>query len=205
MAVAKEEYDDIRFEITPGSMDSPAFKQAKENGDMIMNMDRAPILVTPDGEIIGQSKAIERYLARRFQLMGSSEVEAAQIDCITEHCRDVKDAAMRKRFSPFVKDKSDEEKEADKKVWFEEEMPTMLSKMERAIQETSKAKGCAVGSTISLADITIYMLLAGGFPMYREVSMQAAEKCPVLLDIVDTVKSHPEVAAWLEKRPDNMF
>ena len=43
---------------------------------------------------IGQSKAIERYLARRFGLMGENAEDEAMIDCIAEHCRDVKDAAM---------------------------------------------------------------------------------------------------------------
>ena len=40
---------------------------------------------------IGQSKAIERYIARRYGLLGANEIEAAQIDAITEHIRDAKE------------------------------------------------------------------------------------------------------------------
>ena len=39
----------------------------------------------------GQSKSIERYLARRVGLYGANELEAAQIDSFGEHLRDLKD------------------------------------------------------------------------------------------------------------------
>ena len=71
LALGQEPYDDTRFDITPGKMESPAFNEAKEAGDLKLNLNRAPVLVTPDGVTIGQSKAIERYLARRFSLMVS--------------------------------------------------------------------------------------------------------------------------------------
>ena len=60
-----------------------------------MNLDRAPVMVVSsvDGTTaeIGQSKAIERYIARRYGLLGANEIEAAQIDAITEHIRDAKE------------------------------------------------------------------------------------------------------------------
>ena len=205
LAVGKEDYEDTRYEIAPGTMEAPAFKEAKEKGELVANMDRAPILIVDGDHVIGQSKAIERFLARRYKLMGRSEIEAAQIDCVTEHCRDIKDAQMRKRFSAFVKDRTDEEKAVDQKLWFEEEMPEMLTKLQAAIQVPSKAKGCAVGGSLSLADLAIFALLSDGFPAYKELTQHAAEKCPVLLDIVNAVESHPEVAVWLKKRPDNRF
>lgn len=203
-ALGDEEYEDIRFDITPGKMESPAFTAAKESGKLAMNLDRAPVLVTPDGATIGQSKAIERFLARRFGLMGSNEVEAAQIDCVAEHCRDVKDAQMRKRFSMFVKDKSEEEKEQAKQEWFETDMPAMLAKIETAVQETSM-NGCAVGSLISLADLAIYSLLKGASPVYQAETLKAAEGCKSLLAIADSVASNPKISKWLEERPETSF
>lgn len=199
-----DDYDDLRYEITPGTMDSPTFQEAKTNGDLMMNLDRAPVLITPEGDTIGQSKAIERFLARRYGLMGSTDVEAAHIDCVVEHCQDVKAAQMRKRFSPFAKDRSDEEKEADKKVWFEEEMPSMLSKIERTIQSTGE-EGFAVGNSISLADLAIFALLSDCFPVYKEATQKAAESCPALLAIVSSVEANPKVAKWLESRTPSNF
>lgn len=200
-AIAGEEYEDKRFDIIPGTMDSPDFKNAKESGELAMNLGRAPVLVTPEGVTIGQSKAIERFLAKRFNLMGTNDVEAALIDCIAEHCRDVKDAQMRKRFSMFVKDRTDEEKEEAQKEWFETDMPAMLAKIEASIKEVSTSKGFAVGSSISYADLCIYSLLKECFPVYKEATLQSAKDCPLLLDICESVSSNPKVCQWIEQRP----
>jgi hypothetical protein len=50
------------------------------------NMNRAPILMVGDLKI-GQSKAIERYVAKRCNMMGNGDEEYAVIDCISEHTR----------------------------------------------------------------------------------------------------------------------
>ena len=51
---------------------------------------RLQVLVADYNEI-GQSAAIERYVARSCDLMGSDPVEAAQIDMWSEHVRELKD------------------------------------------------------------------------------------------------------------------
>ena len=204
-AIGEEDYEDVRFDITPGTMESPAFKAAKESGELTMNLDRAPVLITPDAVSIGQSKAIERFLARRFGLMGSSETQAAQIDCIVEHCRDVKDAQMRKRFSMFIKDRTEEEKADAQKEWFETDMPAMLSKIDACVNETGTAKGCAVGDSMSYADLAIFSLLKEAFPAYQEATMKAAQNCPTLLDICETVSNNPKVSKWINERPASNF
>eukprot|EP00970_Alexandrium_tamarense_P019195 scaffold13715_cov434-Alexandrium_tamarense.AAC.1 len=109
-ALADQPYDDARYKIDPATFSSPEFLKAKEDGELKMNLNRAPVLVTSDGQTIGQSKAIERYLAKQFGLMGNTLEEEAMIDCIAEHCRDVKDAARYKGFSKFTKNKTEEEK-----------------------------------------------------------------------------------------------
>ena len=68
LAFGGEDYDDCRYQIDPTTFKSEEFLKAKESGDLKMNLNRAPVLITPDGKTIGQSKAIERYLARRFGL-----------------------------------------------------------------------------------------------------------------------------------------
>jgi glutathione S-transferase len=204
-AIAEEDYEDTRYEITPGTMEAPAFKAAKENGDLAMNLNRAPVLITPEGVTIGQSKAIERFLARRFGMMGIDDVEAALIDCIAEHCRDVKDAQMRKRFSMFVKDRTDEEKEQAQKEWFETEMPVLLAKIEASVKQGATSKGFAVGSSISYADMSIYSLLKECFPAYQEATLQAANDCPLLLEICESFSDNPKVCQWMEQRPATNF
>jgi hypothetical protein len=61
--------------------------------DFAVNMDRAPVLLYTEAgttTTIGQSKAIERFVARKLGLYGSNEIESALIDIICEHIRDIK-------------------------------------------------------------------------------------------------------------------
>jgi glutathione S-transferase len=205
LAITGEDYIDTRFEITPGTMNAPEFIKAKENGDLDMNLGRAPLLVTSEG-VIGQSKAIERYLAKKFDLMGSSDIEAAQIDCIAEHCRDVKDAAGKKGFSSFNREKTEDEKAAARKEWFENDLPTMLEKVEKTISLTSGASGYAVGSKTSYADIAIFSLLKDcTFQQDAEDTVKAADKCTKLLEIANRIAGDEKVSKWIENRPQTMF
>jgi len=205
LALAGEEYDDARYGLTPGKMESPTFDAAKEAGELVTNLDRAPVLITPEGVAIGQSKAIERFLAKQFGFMGTTNVEAALIDCIAEHCRDVKDAQTRKRFSAFVKDRTDEDKARAQREWFEDDLPAMLAKVEAAVGAGDASNGCAVGKAISYADVAIYSLLKECFPAYREATLLAAKDCPLLLEICDTVANNPKIKEWVEKRPESMM
>ena len=84
LSLGEEEYDDVRYGIDE-TFQSPEFKAAKEKGELCMNLNRAPVLVAPSGQVIGQSKAIERYLARRFKLMGQTPDDEAIIDLSLIH------------------------------------------------------------------------------------------------------------------------
>ena len=56
-AIAGEEYEDTRYDIVPGKMESPAFSAAKEGGDLAMNLDRAPVLITPEEQLALEENA----------------------------------------------------------------------------------------------------------------------------------------------------
>ncbi|KAL3795219.1 hypothetical protein HJC23_008304 [Cyclotella cryptica] len=204
-ALANQEYDDARYQIDPKTFASPAFLAAKENGELKMNLNRAPVLVTMEGKTIGQSKAIERYLAKKFNLMGNTLEEEATIDCIAEHCRDVKDAARTKGFSRFTRNKPDEEKAVARKEWFEKDMPEMLLKIEDAVKDTSGGSGFAFGSSTSYADVAIWSLLRDCPAGDLDDTKRASEKCVLLNSIAEQVASYPGVAKWLSERPESMF
>jgi prostaglandin-H2 D-isomerase / glutathione transferase len=212
LAMADEPYTDTRFVIEPGTMNAPAFQAAKENGDLVMNLGRAPVLVVTDSDsaggsvVIGQSKAIERFLAKKFGFMGQTDVEAAQIDCIAEHCVDVRLAQMRKGFSMFNKDKTPEEKETLRKEWFHTDLPTMLAKMEQSVEQTSQAQGFAVGSQTSYADITIFALLKDCTMQAEQPLVEkAAEKCELLVSIANRIAQDENIAKWVATRPVTNF
>jgi len=85
--------EDVRYSIKVkegGGFETPEFTAAKVSGALAPNMDRAPLLKIGDDCTIGQSRAIERYIARRCNLYGSSDEEAAVIDCVVENTRDIK-------------------------------------------------------------------------------------------------------------------
>lgn len=209
LALANESYTDTRFEITPGTMSAPEFLAAKESGDLDMNLGRAPLLLVGETESqkpIGQSKAIERFLSKQFGLMGDDDIEAAQIDCISEHCRDIKDAQMKAGFSFFNRDKSDEEKAEARNQWFGTDMPLMLEKLQKSVEITSGEEGYAVGSKNSYADVVIFSLLKDcTMEADQDDTLKAAEKCKVLLDIAARIKEDSNVAKWVEERPKSMF
>ena len=205
LAFGEEDYDDSRYQIDPTTFKSEEFLKAKESGDLKMNLNRAPVLITPDGKTIGQSKAIERFLAKRFGLMGDTAEDEAIIDCIAEHVRDVKDGAIFKGFSKFTKGKTDEEKERDRKEWFDVDMPSMLEKLEDAISETSSSTGYSFGSKPSYSDVVIWSLLRDCFAMDLEDTRKASEKFTSLNAICDQVANNPGVAKWLKERPESMF
>ena len=204
-ALADVEYTDTRFEITPGTFSSPSFDEAKASGDLVMNLARAPVLVTPGGQVFGQSASIERYLCRKLGFMGETDEEGACIDCVAEHCRDVSDAQMRKGFSMFAKDKTEDEKAQLRTEWFEKDMPSMLEKIEEVVKLTSDAEGYAVGKTNSYADVVIFKLLKDCMSSDTESVTKASKDCKTLTEIAERVSNDENVAKWVKERPESMF
>ena len=81
-------------------MQRPEFDAAKAAGKLDANLGRLPLLEV-DGQVFGQSKTIERFVAKRVGMMGATPIEEAQIDCICEHLRDCKDKYMKRRDKSF--------------------------------------------------------------------------------------------------------
>jgi hypothetical protein len=64
------DFEDSRFSIKV--KEGGEFAVAKETGVLQANMDRAPVLLVGDVSI-GQSKAIERYVAKTCNMMGNGD------------------------------------------------------------------------------------------------------------------------------------
>jgi len=89
LAIGNVQYEDFRYPIDTATFARPEFDADKTAGLFGVNMDRLPLLEV-NGQQIGQSKSIEKYLAKSVGLFGSNDVEGALIDMITEHIRDIK-------------------------------------------------------------------------------------------------------------------
>merc|ERR1719486_1043995 len=108
LAVTKTPCEDFRYGFTfgtPGDFSTvqrPEFDAARAAGKLDANLGRLPLLEA-DGKVFGQSKTIERFVAKRVGMMGANAVEEAQIDCICEHLRDCKDKYMKAKTNPETK------------------------------------------------------------------------------------------------------
>ena len=116
LAIGGEEYEDFRYplevvDMTKHEMVKKEFDQDKLEGKLVSSLNKVPFLDV-EGVIIPQSKAIERYLARRFNLMGDTDLQSAQIDSICECVREFKDMYQKVRAKP------EDEKSDAMNEWF---------------------------------------------------------------------------------------
>ena len=116
LAIGGEEYEDFRYplevvDMTKHEMVKKEFDQDKLEGKLVSSLNKVPFLDV-EGVIIPQSKAIERYLARRFNLMGDTDLQSAQIDSICECVSDFKDMYQKVRAKP------EDEKSDAMNEWF---------------------------------------------------------------------------------------
>ena len=184
---------DERLSIDFATWARPEFDAKQKAGYFTANMDSCPVL-SVNGVVIGQSKAIARLVAKKLGFFGASDVEAAQIDCIADHGYEMNDA-----FSSHTAGKKDDELEAAKGTfavgWFT-----------AAIEKCVGDGGFAVGGKRSLADIVLYYLLDDVFVNRHKIGEHvktALATCPKLQSIIDGVKS--DAAEWIAARPFSPF
>ena len=202
LAVASAEYEDFRYPLevidwATFNMVREEFNKDKAEGKLEKSMGKVPFLVVKDSDdgvetTLCQSKAIERYLARRFGFMGGNDLEAAQIDSLCECIRDFKDA-----YQPVRKM---ENKEEAMQKWFGETLVAKLSDFEKLIGDG----GYAVGSSLTLADFVIYSFLVDFFDDKEGIAF-SMRSCPKLQKLVETVGANEKLSAWRESRPNTPF
>jgi glutathione S-transferase len=199
-AAAKQDYQDFRFSITADMKDGkpdfstlkrPEFDAAKAAGELDAAGGKVPILTVNGGEQIGQSKAIEWYLAKALGLAGSSDVEASQIDAVSETVRDIKDSYQKVKGEDATKEK-----------FFAEDLPTQLALLEKSL---SKGSGpWFIGSKISYADIVVFNFLTSskGFFDDFDKAKAAYSGCARISASMEATTANAEIQAWIAKRPD---
>lgn len=201
-AIAKVPYEDVRLSLnfgTPGDFSTitrPEFDAAKAAGELDAGLGKVPILEV-DGVKIGQSKAIERFLAKEFGLNGDSAVQAAQVDQLCETVRDFKDAYGKVK---GIKDEAEKKTAMDK--WFAEDLPGHIKAAEKSVPAGSGP--WLVGSKVSLADIHWFVFLAApkGYFDNAEGAKAAFQECPCIKAAVEAVAAIPELQEWMAKRKD---
>lgn len=192
----REEYEDFRYpleviDMKTHKMTKEEFDSDKSEGKLVKSLNKVPFLEV-DGHTIPQSKSIERFLARRFGLMGNNEFESAHIDSICECVRDFKDMYQKVRAAEDVETAMNE--------WFTVTLVERLTLLENLLNDN----GFSVGDKLSLSDIVLYSFITNFFDN-KEASMNATLATPRLRKIVTMVGELQEIKDWLEKRPKTNF
>ena len=155
---------------------------------------QVPVLYVdgPSGTVVlCQSRAVERFLARRFGLMGSGDVEEQQVDSVVEAVRDLTQAYSVSRGD-----------DSTKQHFLAHTLPTVLQQLERFVQRcsTSAAQDTLVGEKLSLADVALYQALTAKTPDQPAVA-QVVDGYPRVKAAMAHVAGRPEIRAWLATRP----
>jgi glutathione S-transferase len=175
-AAAGQQYEDSRI---PSDDDRKTWLAEKESH----TFHQVPEL-TVDGQQLPQSKAIERFLAKRFGLFGSNEIEAARIDVAGEQLREL------------TVDLYAATRDASK-------MPAFLEKFVAGAKLLDKfvgSNGFVAGDKLSLADLQIYYTF---FLIDKDGSI--INQCPNLKKISENVSNNENIKAWIAKRPETAF
>lgn len=197
LAAAGVEYEDFRYPLDINNWATydftrDEFDKDKADGKLWKSMDKLPFLQV-DGKTIFQSKAIERYIANRYLLMGGDLEDGAIIDSYCECLRDFKTA--------YHVEKKKENKEEAMNKWFTELLVNKLEVLDSIISNKgTNLDGYAVGGKLSLADVSIYTFLVEYFDN-KEGVLKAYENCPKLKAIVKTVGENEKIKHWIETRP----
>lgn len=195
------EYEDFRYPLeiidpVNHKYNRVQFEIDRANGLFDKSMGKLPILVLDSGQQLCQSKAIERYLAKKFNLMGSNEYEEAKIDSICECIRDIKDQYyMAKHKEAF-----------DSNEYFTKVLPSKLFDLTKMMADKNVIPKYSVGSSESLADIVLYHFLTDFFSKTDQEHVNIIiNKSIRLKAIVSNMRKNELLNGYLEKRPERHF
>ncbi len=190
-------FEDFRYPIDTTTFARPEFDADKATGAFDVNLGRLPILQYSGAEgtaTLGQSKSIERFVAQKLGLFGSNAVEAAQIDMIAEHVRDIK-----QKYNDAKVGKKDQELTDAKDKFIKEDLPSWFGKLDKTLSGTA---GFAVGDKISLADVTIHHIVKDYFDDLAGAAA-AASAFPRIVSSVESVSAAAQT--WFDSRPVTKF
>ena len=220
------DYVDGRYttDVATGVEDGPRKRAAYNDikNSLGSNLGRMPVLSTPAGDV-GQSAAINYYLAAELGLMGGSALEGAAIVSIQEHLKEMGQAY--RKLVPYGKEPTSEANDS----WFgggaEDKSPAPADMKNRdrwlkwyagRIESCVGARGFAVGGSISLADVLLFRAFGETLsdaqatdtvkPWSKEPFGSKARTdavlagCPKLRAILAQVEGNAGIKRWLAER-----
>ena len=200
LAVNSVDYEDFRYPLkindwATHDMERVEFLEDKENNKLLGSLNKLPFLVVDD-QVIPQSKSVERFLAKKYNMFGDNDVDAGRIDGICEYVRDFKDAYQ------SVRKLKDEEKEKGMEKWFSETLPEKLKLLDNILCKEHEL--FSVGTHLSLADVVLYNFITQFFDN-KDGAMNSTQHSPKLAKIINHVGELDSIKKWLKTRPETSF
>ena len=184
LAQAEVEYEDVRL----SSEEWAEFKPKTPYSVM-------PVLEV-DGQLMGGSMPITRYLARQYGLAGDSD----KTRLILEGAEDAITDCSQKMMTMYFE--KDEAKKAElKKAFTETVTPKCFSGLEKLAASNNCAEGWFYGPTVSYVDF--YLMHTVEYIQFEAPNV--LDTYPALKKLVENVKKLPNVAKWLKERPQTAY
>nr|QIJ45836.1 glutathione S transferase Sigma 1 [Meteorus pulchricornis] len=181
----------IRYLLSYGGIKFEDHRVSSEEWPKIkskMPMGQMPILEI-DGKQYNQSKAIVRFLAKKFDLHGSDDYEALEIDAAADNVGDLGDVV-----SKYYWEEDPEQKKRMKEIEMEKR-PLLLEKLEAQVKKNG---GYFVNGKLSWADI---WFAARCDYLSNILGFDVTKGYPELEKLVGKIRAIPNIKAYLEKRP----
>jgi len=185
-AVGGQEFEDKRYPFE--KKDGKVVRVEWEADKHKYPFGKIPVLDI-DGTVITQSRAIENFLAKKFNLLGKGPLEAALIEGIVEQVKDIRGTW----------NEHNAKGEQGAKDFFSTALPESLEQFEKQLKDNKS--GFFVGKKITLADISVYRHLNSYWAPDHTASVQEVlKKFPHLTELVKKVGEDERVKAYHEKR-----
>jgi len=147
-----------------------------------------------DGKMLPQSKAICRYLAKQFKLLGKDDFEAAladaYVDCVEDVTSNLREWWM------------EQEAEKKKQLWnkfIEEQYKPFLVRFEEILKKNGT--GYLVGKDLTWADLFVFECMSNIHSKHPEYYTAY----PKVMEFIKKIETLPKIKTWIEKRPKTEF
>ncbi|KAL5015162.1 hypothetical protein ScPMuIL_009432 [Solemya velum] len=167
-----------------------------------MPQGHVPVLEV-NGQTLPQSMAIARFIGKRCGLVGSTDWEEAQVDCILDTIADIWIC-----MTEFVAEQNIITKRKLLKKYIEQVIPEVVGYMGKTIDANGSGCGFLVGSTMTIADLALFNCMAYpielfGFKLdgYPSVAAHRArmESLPAVVDYLKNRQTDDQPAALMIK------
>lgn len=177
---AGQEFEDVRIERDQW----PTIKPTAPLGQL-------PVLEV-DGVQIPQSVAIARFLAKKFNLAGKTDVEQAQADVVVDTVGDLIAA-----YVPVRREQDENKKKELLDKFLAEDLPKQLGNLETLGKLYSNGGQFFVGDSLTWADLAVYSFSEN----FVAKDPNSLEAYPFLKANRTAVDQQPRIAEYLKVRP----